>query len=125
LASSSSIDPTQYAENPATSHYAHLRHLQLDGASQMSPEASSSGNLFPKDPDYVRLVYAKRRADALLRFRKKRKRLTFEKKVRYVSRKRLAENRPRVRGQFVRQPTTPADDASTVYYSTYEEAYSF
>jgi pseudo-response regulator 7 len=45
-----------------------------------------------------------RREAALNKFRQKRKERCFEKKVRYQSRKRLAEQRPRVRGQFVRQP---------------------
>ena len=45
---------------------------------------------------------AERRAEAIARFLKKRKERNFQKKVRYASRKRLAEARPRVRGQFVR-----------------------
>ncbi|KAF6146890.1 hypothetical protein GIB67_018543 [Kingdonia uniflora] len=43
------------------------------------------------------------RVAALTKFRQKRKERCFEKKVRYQSRKKLAEQRPRVRGQFVRQ----------------------
>ncbi|XP_047325078.1 two-component response regulator-like PRR37 [Impatiens glandulifera] len=43
------------------------------------------------------------REAALNKFRQKRKERCFEKKVRYQSRKRLAEQRPRIRGQFVRQ----------------------
>ncbi|KAF9598589.1 hypothetical protein IFM89_028216 [Coptis chinensis] len=43
------------------------------------------------------------RMAALTKFRQKRKERCFERKVRYQSRKRLAEQRPRVRGQFVRQ----------------------
>ncbi|CAK9144185.1 unnamed protein product [Ilex paraguariensis] len=46
---------------------------------------------------------ATQREAALNKFRQKRKERCFEKKVRYQSRKRLAEQRPRVRGQFVRQ----------------------
>ncbi|KAL7184675.1 hypothetical protein ACSBR2_026759 [Camellia fascicularis] len=42
------------------------------------------------------------REAALNKFRLKRKERCFEKKVRYQSRKKLAEQRPRVRGQFVR-----------------------
>lgn len=57
-------------------------------------------NLVPSS----RAVCTARRAEALSKFREKRKRFTFEKKVRYASRQRLASNRPRVRGQFVRQP---------------------
>ncbi|KAM7269771.1 hypothetical protein ACFE04_025268 [Oxalis oulophora] len=44
-----------------------------------------------------------RREAALMKFRQKRKERCFEKKIRYVNRKRLAERRPRVRGQFVRK----------------------
>ncbi|CAI5462304.1 unnamed protein product [Closterium sp. Yama58-4] len=47
------------------------------------------------------------REAALNKFRLKRKERNFEKKVRYQSRKRLAEQRPRFRGQFVRQPALP------------------
>ncbi|XP_043702142.1 two-component response regulator-like APRR7 isoform X2 [Telopea speciosissima] len=43
------------------------------------------------------------RVAVLTKFRQKRKERCFEKKVRYQNRKRLAEQRPRVRGQFVRQ----------------------
>nr|XP_009384508.1 PREDICTED: two-component response regulator-like PRR1 [Musa acuminata subsp. malaccensis] len=44
-----------------------------------------------------------KRAAALVKFRQKRKDRCFDKKIRYVNRKRLAEKRPRVRGQFVKQ----------------------
>ncbi|KAF7843817.1 two-component response regulator-like PRR95 isoform X1 [Senna tora] len=42
------------------------------------------------------------REAALTKFRMKRKDRCYEKKVRYQSRKKLAEQRPRVKGQFVR-----------------------
>lgn len=45
-----------------------------------------------------------RREVALMKFREKRKARCFDKKIRYVNRKRLADGRPRVRGQFVRKP---------------------
>ncbi|KAI4343905.1 hypothetical protein L6164_011200 [Bauhinia variegata] len=44
-----------------------------------------------------------RREAALIKFRQKRKERCFDKKIRYVNRKQLAERRPRVRGQFVRK----------------------
>ncbi|KAK9748071.1 hypothetical protein RND81_02G033500 [Saponaria officinalis] len=44
-----------------------------------------------------------RREAALIKFRQKRKERCFDKKIRYVNRKKLAERRPRVRGQFVRK----------------------
>ncbi|KAI3463937.1 hypothetical protein Pfo_020600 [Paulownia fortunei] len=44
-----------------------------------------------------------RREAALMKFRQKRKERCFDKKIRYVNRKKLAERRPRLRGQFVRK----------------------
>nr|AQR58514.1 TOC1-like protein [Bambusa tulda] len=60
---------------------------------------------------------SERRAASLAKFRQKRKERCFDKKVRYVNRKKLAETRPRVRGQFVRQAgnadvTSTGDDIS-------------
>lgn len=52
-----------------------------------------------------KLGQAERREAALNKFRLKRKDRCFEKKIRYVSRKKLAEQRPRIRGQFVRRET--------------------
>ncbi|XP_076941613.1 two-component response regulator-like APRR7 [Bidens hawaiensis] len=43
------------------------------------------------------------REAALIKFRQKRKDRCFKKKIRYQNRKQLAEQRPRVRGQFVKQ----------------------
>nr|CAB3490969.1 unnamed protein product [Digitaria exilis] len=56
-----------------------------------------------------------RREVALMKFRMKRKDRCFEKKVRYHSRKKLAEQRPRVKGQFVSQKVKSATttDAET------------
>ncbi|CAD5162987.1 unnamed protein product [Musa acuminata subsp. malaccensis] len=66
-------------------------------ANQSGPgSGSGSGSLI----DENRLA---QREAALKKFRQKRKERNFGKKVRYQSRKRLAEQRPRVRGQFVRQ----------------------
>ncbi|XP_073045119.1 two-component response regulator-like APRR5 [Primulina eburnea] len=53
------------------------------------------------------------REAALTKFRLKRKDRCFEKKVRYESRKKLAEQRPRVKGQFVRQPLVDPQPEST------------
>ncbi|XP_051136768.1 two-component response regulator-like APRR1 [Andrographis paniculata] len=44
-----------------------------------------------------------RREAALIKFRQKRKERCFDKKIRYVNRKKLAERRPRLRGQFMRK----------------------
>lgn len=57
-------------------------------------------NLSVSEP---KITQVERREAALNKFRQKRKDRCFDKKIRYVSRKRLAEQRPRIRGQFVRQ----------------------
>ncbi|CAH8389641.1 unnamed protein product [Eruca vesicaria subsp. sativa] len=54
-------------------------------------------------PNEVRVNKLDRREEALLKFRRKRNQRCFDKKIRYVNRKRLAERRPRVKGQFVRK----------------------
>ncbi|CAO2835385.1 unnamed protein product [Amaranthus hypochondriacus] len=55
-------------------------------------------------------LHSAEREAALAKFRQKRKDRCFEKKVRYQSRKRLAEQRPRVKGQFVRQSPNESGD---------------
>jgi pseudo-response regulator 7 len=47
-------------------------------------------------------TWAANRRAALEKLREKKKMRCFEKKVRYESRRRLAESRPRIRGQFVK-----------------------
>ena len=47
-------------------------------------------------------VWAANRKAALEKLREKKKLRSFRKKVRYESRRLLAESRPRVRGQFVK-----------------------
>ncbi|CAN4106393.1 unnamed protein product [Withania somnifera] len=57
--------------------------------------------------------HSAQRVAALIKFRQKRKDRCFEKKVRYQSRKRLAEQRPRMRGQFVRQDADKSKSNNT------------
>ncbi|XP_058105034.1 two-component response regulator-like PRR95 isoform X2 [Magnolia sinica] len=69
---------------------------------------AESGNVVELIPrDRMRVVDYQpppsQREVALTKFRLKRKDRCYGKKVRYQSRKRLAEQRPRVKGQFVRQ----------------------
>ncbi|KAI4303782.1 hypothetical protein MLD38_039376 [Melastoma candidum] len=117
-------------------HYNHLQHCPSDaqgmnsfpyypvgiclplgqvGSSQSWPSLGSNSSTAEKQTNSV-----DRREAALIKFRQKRKERCFDKKIRYINRKRLAEGRPRVRGQFVRkadgvnmylngQPT-PAED---------------
>ncbi|XP_027365476.1 two-component response regulator-like PRR37 isoform X2 [Abrus precatorius] len=68
-----------------------------------SGDASGSGSANRADQNKT-----SQREAALTKFRQKRKERKercFHKKVRYQSRKKLAEQRPRFRGQFVRQPS--------------------
>ncbi|XP_011087265.1 two-component response regulator-like APRR1 [Sesamum indicum] len=53
--------------------------------------------------DEGKLSKVDRREAALMKFRQKRKERRFDKRIRYVNRKKLAERRPRLRGQFVRK----------------------
>ena len=51
----------------------------------------------------------RRRALALDKYRKKRNNLRFAKTIRYESRKQLAQTRPRVKGQFVKNQAGGGD----------------
>lgn len=53
----------------------------------------------PKTPEQRKQI----RLEALARFRAKRANRSFQKKIRYGCRQRLAESRPRVKGRFVRK----------------------
>ncbi|EEC84935.1 hypothetical protein OsI_32150 [Oryza sativa Indica Group] len=72
-----------------------------DSSSNHMIAPTESSNVVPENPDGLR--HLSQREAALNKFRLKRKDRCFEKKVRYQSRKLLAEQRPRVKGQFVRQ----------------------
>ncbi|XP_010506696.1 PREDICTED: two-component response regulator-like APRR9 isoform X1 [Camelina sativa] len=64
---------------------------------------SSSTEKKPKEEESAQQRWSRsQREAALMKFRLKRKDRCFDKKVRYQSRKKLAEQRPRVKGQFVR-----------------------
>ncbi|KAF5734680.1 two-component response regulator-like APRR1 isoform X1 [Tripterygium wilfordii] len=67
------------------------------------PATHSWSSLGNSNSAEVKLNKVDRREAALIKFRQKRKERCFDKKIRYVNRKRLAERRPRVRGQFVRK----------------------
>ncbi|KAL9430421.1 hypothetical protein AB3S75_025750 [Citrus x aurantiifolia] len=56
--------------------------------------------------------HSSQRDAALTKFRLKRKDRCYDKKVRYQRRKSLAEQRPRVKGQFVRQVKSETKDAN-------------
>lgn len=70
----------------------------------MAQENLNDGDNFNRDGFRgIDSLRSSQREAALTKFRLKRKDRCYEKKVRYQSRKRLAEQRPRVKGQFVRQ----------------------
>lgn len=66
-------------------------------------EQCNASDSAPENPSMESSHHLSQREIALNKFRLKRKERCFEKKVRYQSRKLLAEQRPRVKGQFVRQ----------------------
>eukprot|EP00250_Pteridium_aquilinum_P017081 c23442_g2_i1 orf=145-2274(-) len=66
------------------------------------PTAFDEGNVSDVKPPVYDYRNSFREA-VLYKFREKRKMRCFDKKVRYQSRKKLAEQRPRVKGQFVRR----------------------
>lgn len=70
------------------------------GTGSGSGSGNSSGSRSGSKVDDSKLA---QRQAALTKFRQKRKARCYRRKVRYLSRKRLAEQRPRVRGQFVCQ----------------------
>ncbi|KAM3729628.1 hypothetical protein ACB098_12G027300 [Castanea mollissima] len=72
-------------------------HVAFVGA---APESKNEEGFYPQNGSAHRSI---QREAALAKFRLKRKERCYEKKVRYESRKKLAEQRPRVKGQFVRQ----------------------
>ncbi|KAL0875000.1 hypothetical protein Bca101_024705 [Brassica carinata] len=73
------------------------------GSGDGSGSGSGSGNVADENK-------MSQREAALTKFRQKRKERCFRKKVRYQSRKKLAEQRPRIRGQFVRKTADATDD---------------
>ncbi|XP_052210382.1 two-component response regulator-like APRR5 isoform X2 [Diospyros lotus] len=83
-------------------------------AGQTTAESGNEGGLPMHDRSCHRSV---QREAALTKFRLKRKDRCYEKKVRYESRKKLAEQRPRVKGQFVRQVHTDPAPVQTDNHS--------
>ncbi|XP_057527147.1 two-component response regulator-like APRR5 isoform X1 [Amaranthus tricolor] len=76
-------------------------------AADQSASSSLHNDTAGNDPSQVTHELNRQRSlqreAALNKFRLKRKERCYDKKVRYESRKKLAEQRPRVKGQFVRQ----------------------
>lgn len=110
-------DGQNHVTAAAMPQYSHLHHFPL--ASGMPPfpyyplniclQPSQMPSSHPWPPSFgnsssteVKLSKADIREAALIKFRQKRKERCFDKKIRYENRKQLAEKRPRVRGQFVR-----------------------
>ncbi|CAL9088798.1 unnamed protein product [Musa acuminata var. zebrina] len=77
--------------------------INLQSSHIAASAVSSSMTSFPMLE--VKSGRIEKRAAALIKFRQKRKDRCFDKKIRYINRKHLAEKRPRVRGQFVKQVT--------------------
>ncbi|XP_020413347.1 two-component response regulator-like APRR5 isoform X2 [Prunus persica] len=81
-----------------------------------APESKNEDTFFTHSGNSHRSI---QREAALNKFRLKRKDRCYDKKVRYESRKKLAEQRPRIKGQFVRQVNTDPSPAE-VDVNTYD-----
>ncbi|TXG51704.1 hypothetical protein EZV62_024228 [Acer yangbiense] len=98
-----------HATSAMLSQYHHLPHVSFPyyPVSMCLQHGQMPTNSWPSfgnsSSTEVKLNKVDRREAALIKFRQKRKERCFDKKIRYVNRKRLAERRPRVRGQFVRK----------------------
>ncbi|XP_031250107.1 two-component response regulator-like APRR7 isoform X1 [Pistacia vera] len=79
------------------------RGINVESDNGLAAESGASGGIgYASSSGVEKNRFAQREA-VLNKFRQKRKKRCFEKKVRYHSRKKMAEQRPRVRGQFVKQ----------------------
>ncbi|XWS71767.1 hypothetical protein CRYUN_Cryun03dG0166900 [Craigia yunnanensis] len=87
----------------STGIYAEQAIMESDNGAAGAISGRSSGS--GADEDWVA-----QRVAALTKFRQKRKERCFEKRVRYQSRKKLAEQRPRVKGQFVRRIMSDSEE---------------
>ncbi|KAI9086433.1 hypothetical protein K1719_031517 [Acacia pycnantha] len=111
-------DPQNHASATMIARYNDISHLPPDANGMtyfpyhpmtvcLQPGQMSSAHSRPSfgssSSSKAKLNIVDRRAEALMKFRKKRKERCFDKKIRYVNRKQLAERRPRVRGQFVKK----------------------
>lgn len=68
----------------------------------------------PNRPDGTLFKYTREeRLEALQRFREKKRRRQYQKRVRYMVRKRLAETRPRYKGRFSKPPPGESYDDGT------------
>ncbi|MBA0824978.1 hypothetical protein Goarm_021609 [Gossypium armourianum] len=119
-------DIHNHTSSPVVPQYNHLQqclpHPHVSGMASfpyypvnmcMQPGQMPTGHSWPSfgnsSSNEVQPSKVDRREAALIKFRQKRKERCFDKKIRYVNRKRLAERRPRVRGQFVRKNGVTVD----------------
>ncbi|KAB2089709.1 hypothetical protein ERO13_A03G067700v2 [Gossypium hirsutum] len=119
-------DIHNHTSSPLVPQYNHLQqclpHPHVSGMASfpyypvnmcMQPGQMPTGHSWPSfgnsSSNEVQPSKVDRREAALIKFRQKRKERCFDKKIRYVNRKRLAERRPRVRGQFVRKNGATVD----------------
>lgn len=106
----STMVPSPFHYNPNHGMGLQAGHMVQQNIQMWSGMAASSGNVTSTDvPDTMKSSQTERRAAALVKFRQKRKERCFDKKIRYINRKKLAETRPRVKGQFVRQEVNEMD----------------
>ncbi|XP_039054419.1 two-component response regulator-like APRR1 isoform X2 [Hibiscus syriacus] len=113
----------QYLPHPHVSGMASFPYYPVN--MYVQPGHPPTGHLWPSfgnsSSNEVKPSKVDRREAALIKFRQKRKERCFDKKIRYVNRKRLAERRPRVRGQFVRKNGVTVDLKGQPASADYDE----
>ena len=111
------VNLTTVREEASTAdHLGRLKSVQPSGANSSvrfdpSALAHASGSTFPAHQPgmatYSGLPQPATRLERLRRWKEKRKNRNFNKVIRYQSRKACAENRPRVKGKFVKVYSVP------------------
>mmetsp|Transcript_19668 Transcript_19668/g.78239 ORF Transcript_19668/g.78239 Transcript_19668/m.78239 type:complete len:109 (-) Transcript_19668:252-578(-) len=76
----------------------------ISGDANSTSEISSDTRTESTTPSVEKssLAYRRLRSDAIERYKQKRLRRQFGKRIRYESRKNIARSRPRVKGRFVK-----------------------
>lgn len=77
-----------------------------------------TNDLFPPIPMPSHLITPMDREAKVLRYKEKKKTRKFEKKIRYVSRKAYAENRPRIKGRFAKRKNVEGDQVDHMHSTT-------
>ncbi|KAI3691802.1 hypothetical protein L6452_31604 [Arctium lappa] len=104
------------------SSYLHSMRLNSKETSErLSSSALGTEGSFMEEANFkVGRYSAEERKERILRYRAKRTHRNFNKKIKYACRKALADNRPRIRGRFVRNDE-PVEMPKALTFHQYED----